>query len=113
MDVGSPVGAFVDEAKLEVGLMVVGLAGGLLVMYSRSHRNSTSMHGVDAYTMTYNVRSDVEALRGPTTSLVEPPLLKASYEFNVGWEPNLAYKSGLPLPLVVRHVIMFDEGTAM
>ena len=101
MDVGSLVGAVVDEDKLEVGLMVVELAVGLLVVYSRSHRNSTSMIGVNAYTMTYNVRSDVEALSGPTASLVEPPLLKASYELNVGWEPNLAYKSELPLPLVV------------
>jgi len=32
LDVGSPVGAFEDEVKLEVGLMVVGLAVGLLVV---------------------------------------------------------------------------------
>jgi hypothetical protein len=31
-DVGSPVGAYVDEVKLEVGLMVVELAVGLLVV---------------------------------------------------------------------------------
>jgi hypothetical protein len=32
LDVGSLVGAFVDEVKLEVGLMVVELAVGLLVV---------------------------------------------------------------------------------
>jgi hypothetical protein len=62
-----------------VGLRVVGKVGfdiGLLVVYL--HHNSTSMNGLYAETMTYNVQSDAEAMSGPTNSLVEAPLLKAS-----------------------------------
>jgi hypothetical protein len=68
--------------------------------------------------MTKSVRSaDVEAASGPTTSTYEFPLLTATYEVNVGWLPNLTYKSGSPLlepdvPVVLQ-VTLFERGTAM
>jgi hypothetical protein len=82
----------------------------------RSHHNITSLNAVYAYIMTYNVRSDIEGLSGPTFSLAEYEALDASKEEIAGSEPNLAYKSASPMVLVlpvVRQVTMLDGGTAM
>jgi hypothetical protein len=62
----------------DVGFLVVGVAVGWLVTYSRSHHNITSLNAVYAYIMTYNVRSDVKGLSGPTFSLAETEVLDAS-----------------------------------
>jgi len=98
--VGFVVGFLVEGFAVgvaDVGVLVVGVAVGWLVAYSRSHHNITSLNAVYAYIMTYNVRSDIEGLSGPTFSLAETEALNASLEKISGSEPNLAYKSASPI----------------
>ena len=102
--VGFLVGFLVEGFAVglaDVGFLVVGVAVGWLVAYSRSHHNITSLNAVYAYIMTYNVRSDIEGLSGPTFSLAEYESLDASKEEISGSEPNLAYKSASPMVLVL------------
>jgi hypothetical protein len=75
--VGFAVGFLVEGVAVglaDVGFLVVGVAVG----WPRSHHNITSLNAVYAYIMTYNVRSDIEGLSGPTFSLAETEILDAS-----------------------------------
>jgi len=79
--VGLAVGVLVEGLAVGLaddGIVVVGVAVGWLVTYSRSHHNITSLNAVYACTMTYNMRSDVEGLSGPTFSFADTEILDAS-----------------------------------
>jgi hypothetical protein len=76
--VGLDVVGFLVLGFLVVGFAVGFLVEGVAVGWPKSHHNITSLNAVYAYTMTYNVRSDVKGLSGPTFSLAETEVLDAS-----------------------------------